>query len=247
MQYFEVKNTNDFGIFRKVIQGCFYSKNLSKSFEYYPFNLLKHANSGVFHSAATKEEAIKNINKEDFLLEGFRDLNDFLISYEYNSNREIYEAIATPLIIYKLNENLGVPFPLNPETRTYLEFIADQLERVKIRAQQDLYRASTPERATRLISIKLQVLDNLFHDSKSAFYYCCSRPITHINETELYFLFVLNLCIIRSIVIYSKSFKAFITNKPPNENAMRISLLNEIPCISKYPWLLESDLATKVK
>src|SRR3989339_1473596 len=237
MVSFEVLSAVDFVIFKQVVRGAFNPVFATKIALKSALNLVRTANTHVVCSAQTKEEILNSVTKLDLTHFGYHTANDIEISYTFNTEQKLHQAIIKPRIIYPLSEDISLPEPLDYKTKSYLNFFADEFERIKIRAEKILASTSTQKETAFIASRNLQLLRKLNHDSQVHFNYICSRSDLQATSSDLFIIYVLNLFIIRSIVFYSKFFKPFLNEKTTSEDVLRLTFKKKIPWILKHHWL----------
>ena len=237
MVSFEVLKAVDFVVFKQVVKGAlnpvFVSKIVAKS----TLNLIRAANTCVVCSAQTKDEVFNSVTKLDLTHFGYHSHNDVEISFSFNTEQKLHQAIISPRVIYPLTEGISLPEPPDDKTKFYLDFFADEFERIKIRAEKILATTSTKKETSFIASRNLQLLRKLNHDSRVHFNYLCSRTNLQVSSSDLFIIYVLNLFIIRCIVFYSKFFKPFLSEKTISEDGLRTAFKKKIPWILKHPWL----------
>jgi len=162
---------------------------------------------------------------------------DCLIEYDCNEITNIYNAVISPTRIYPLNEDILLPHPPDEKANTFIDFFADEFERIKVRAE-FLMNGTFKGHAIRCIAVRhLQLLRKLFHESRINFNVVCSYSDATSRESDIFILYSLNLFIIRCIVFYQKFFKPFINEVPQDEQQLRNVFHSEIPNIPAFTWL----------
>ncbi|MGD0711223.1 MAG: hypothetical protein ABR968_08560 [Bacteroidales bacterium] len=237
MQKLETNKTSDFTVFRQVLRGIFNPLTVSKSTYRSAFSLVRSANTNIVCSAPTKEEALNSISSSDLTLLGYYSNSDMDISFSQDTGLKTYQAVIKPKVVYSLNEDISLPDPPDERANYYLDFFADELERIKIRAEKNLVVAPSEKKVRSYSYCNYQLLDKLFHESRIYFNTLSTKSNSKVNPSDLYIIYILNLFIIRSLVFYYKFFKPYLDIKPISEESLRLTFQKEIPRILKYPWL----------
>ncbi len=237
MQAFEVPKTNDYAVYRQVVRGAYNPVTVTKPVFKSALSLVRSANTCVVCSAADKNEAERFVSSADLTSYGYHSTDDLELSYVFNDKLNVYNAVLMPRIIYPLSEDIALPDPPGEKARIFSIFLADQLERVKIRAEHVMDSAS-PELDIRPYACRnLQLLRKLFHESRIAFYMHSSSTSTVVKQDDLYIFYILNLFIIRCLVFHTKFFSPYLNEAPPSETDLRNVLNKELPRVLTYPWL----------
>jgi len=235
MQNFVANRTTDFAVYKQVIRGTYNPVNITKPAYKSAFSLVRSANTCIVCSAAVKNDAEQYIAATDLMAFGYHSTNDFDISYTHNEKLKVYQAVIVPRNIYPLSEDIALPDPPDEKGKIFQDFIADEFERVKLRAEYIMFEASQDDKIHSFACRNLQLLRKLYHDSRISFNKLCSGKA--FNQSDLFILYTLNLFIIRSIVFYAKFFKPYLNEESPAEQSMRNTFHNEMPRMLKYPWL----------
>lgn len=237
MQPFEVTKTTDFAVYKQVLRGAFNPVTISKSAVKSAIFLVRSANSCVVCSFDSKNDVTRFVSTSNLKAYGYHSANDFNIIYKHDPKLKIHKAVIEPSVVYPLNEDISLPTPPDEKAKLFMDFFADEFERVKIRAEYFMNETLSDELLRSYASRNLQILRKLYHDSRISFNSMCSRSYTTTHPSDLFIMYVLNLFIIRSVVFYSKFFKPFLKEESPSEIDLRNNFHQEMPHILKYPWL----------
>ena len=237
MHSIEILKTVDFTVYKQIIRGVYSPVNISKQNSKSALCLVRSANTYIVCSYVSKEEAEKHINASDLKAFGYLSSNDIEISYTINDKLKMHQAIIKPRIIYPLSDDIALPDSINDKGKIYLDFITDEFERIKIRAEQFVYGGFSNKKISSFACRNLQILRKLFHDSSITFNKMCSCCSNLSNQSDLYIIYILNLFIIRCIVFYTEFFEPYLNMVPLVEQSLRNAFHNSIPCLPNYPWL----------
>jgi hypothetical protein len=237
MQPFEVPKTNDFAVYKQVLRGAYNPVSIAKSAVKSVISLVRSANSCVVCSADSKDEVTRFVSTSNLTAYGYHSTNDFKIIYKHDPKLKVHLAIIEPSVVYPLNEDISLPSTPDEKAKLFMDFFADEFERVKIRAEYLMDGSLSDELLRSCAMRNLQILRKLYHDSRISFNSMCSRSNTTAHQSDLFIMYVLNLFIIRSVVFYSKFFKPLLKEEPPSEVDLRNNFHQEMPHILKYPWL----------
>ena len=237
MHAFEVNRITDFAVYKQVVRGAYNPVTVMKPVFKSALSLVRSANTCVVCSAADKNEVERFISSADLTSYGYHSTDDIELSYVFNDKLNVYNAVLMPRIVYPLSEDIALPDPPSEKARIFLNFIADQFERVKIRAEHMMDSASPVVDIRPYACRNLQLLRKLFHESRIAFYMHSSSTSNTIKQDDLYIFYILNLFIIRCLVFHTKFFAPFLNEAPPSETDLRNALKNELPRVLKFPWL----------
>ncbi|MFH0895694.1 MAG: hypothetical protein V2A54_14755 [Bacteroidota bacterium] len=227
----------DFSVFAQFARG--FLNPLSKPVQSFrsSLQLIRSMNTKIVFSSSSKEETIKAMSSIDFTSLGYFNSSDYELNYEFTSASNIHSAIIKPVKVYPLIEDIKLPLAPDKKSKMYLDFLSDEFERVKIRAEKMLASATTERQIQLYASRNLQIARKLFHDASILFHSLHFRSDKEPEKSDVFIIYTLNLFVIRSIVFFSKFFKPYLSELPADEEKLRSELHNELPAVFKYPWL----------
>jgi hypothetical protein len=237
MNTLEILKTVDFTVYKKVLRGINYPGIINKIGNKSSLNLVRCANTYVVCSGENKDKTEQNCNTIDLRAYGYHSYEDFELSFKLDNKLKVHQAIVIPNSVYPLCEDISLPDPPDEKEKIFLDFFADEFERIKIRAEHALHSAYSSKKIQTFACCNLQLLRKLLHDSQIAFNKMCSDNQVRYNQCDLYIMYILNLFIIRAIVFYTDFFKPYLTEDPLDEQSLRTAFQNEMPHKPKYPWL----------
>ena len=237
MSVAEFAKSTDFTIYKQVVRGSFNPLTVSKSQIRSSFNLVSFANTETIYSAPTKEDAAHFISKINLTNLGYHSTADIDINYINHPGTNGFQVVIKPNRIYELSEDISLPEPPDEKGKIYLDFFSDEFERVKIRAEYIMYGDLADKKIRSYACRNLQLLRKLYHDSRISFNKLSACSCNDEMQSDLFIMYALNLFIIRCIVFYTKFFKPFLNEEPPEETDLRNAFHSEMPRMLKYPWL----------
>jgi len=178
-------------------------------------NLVYEANT--LSVAVLPEDAniLEYIETHDFLSLGYKSRKDYSIDYRQLPNRK-YEIEIRPNKMYQLEDAIDIPQYETPKCVSFFEFMGDEFERIKLRAEWVLVYSNDEKALMIYANRQLQKSKKLFADAK--------RELREIqlgtSRDNIYILFVLNLFVVRTIVFLQQMFSPYIN--PPLDSKERL-------------------------
>ena len=237
MHTLDTKTMSEFTAYRQVVRGAYNPVNAVKTSYKSVLYLVRSANTLVICSSSVKDDVVNFASTFDTTSLGYYATNDVVISYAYNFETKIHEAVAKPRVTYLLSEDIALPDPPDEKAKVFQDFFSDELERIKLRAEYVMHHSVLTKDIRSYAVCNLQSLRKLFHDSRLSFNKLCSRNGSAVQQSDLFIFYTLNLFVIRCIVFYVKYFKPFLNEVTPIEQELRNTFHNEMPRVLKYPWL----------
>ncbi|HBX53266.1 MAG: hypothetical protein A2275_07170 [Bacteroidetes bacterium RIFOXYA12_FULL_35_11] len=237
MPSFEVHKTVNFSVFSQFVRGSFLPVSLADKNIKSSLQLVRSANTHIIISESTKEEVSRKISLIDLTDYGYYSTSDIDLKFIYNSETNSHQAVICPLKVYQLYEEMLLPSPADDRERFFLDFFADEFERVKIRAEKMLAAASNKEIIQINALRNIQFARKLFHDSRLLYRSISSKNSDVVHQSDIYIIYILNLFIIRAIIFYSEFFKPFLDEPLLSEEELLLELHQETPSLLKHPLL----------
>jgi hypothetical protein len=237
MHTIEALKTFSFTVYKQVIRGQISPVTFNKQNSKTTLNLVRSANNQIIYSAVSREEVEQFVTSSDFTIYGYHSPEDFEITYNRLPKSNLHQAVITPKRIYPLCEDISLPDPPDEKSKTFFDFIADEFERIKIRAEQIMHTGLSNKKISQFACRKLQMLRKLSHDARLTFNKMCSNNNSGLIQSDLYIIYVLNLFIIRSIVFYTQFFEPYLNKEPLDEQSLRDTFHNKMPRKPKYSWI----------
>jgi hypothetical protein len=196
MQRLKFSSACEFNVFKQVIRGPFNPVAQPKAAFKSTISIVRSANSYVVFSALTKEDTVRSVISSDHNALGYHSQEDFEIEYRFNEQLKAFEAVVKPRIVYTLSEDISLPEAPDNKSKIFLDFISDEFERLKIRAEKIFLTALNVEEIHYYDSRNLQYLRKIFHDSPIYFNALCTRPEAKSQPGDLHVIYALNLFVI---------------------------------------------------
>jgi hypothetical protein len=185
-------------------------------------NLVIEANTIKAATLPASEDPSEFVENTDFLSYGYKKDKDYKVEIKPAGNGK-HEIIVHPLKVYDLNEIMDIPQYVSFKCNIYIEFMGDEFERVKTRANWMLDHGFDDKLIATYAMKHIQKAKMLFNEAK--------RTLRDVLKTEntgdIFIFFALNLFIIRTILYYQGMFQPFLTQPPDTEGNLFIELLNE--------------------
>jgi len=186
-------------------------------------NLVIEANTVKAASLPASENPSEYVENTDFLAFGYKKVKDYEVEIKPISNGK-HEIIIKPTRIYDLLEVMDIPQFVSLKCNSFVEFMGDEFERVKVRADWVLEN-SNDEKVVASYAVKhVQKAKKIFYESK--------RLLREVQKTDnpedIYIFFALNLFVVRTILFYQKMFRPYLTLPPDTEEHLFHEVIKEL-------------------
>jgi len=186
-------------------------------------NLVFEANTQRVALLPASENPSDYIEATDFLYFGYKKAKDLDIDIKTATNGK-HEIIIKPVKVYDLLEVIDIPQFVSFKCNSYVEFMGDEFERIKIRAEWMLDNCVDSKEIKAYALKNVQKAKKIFYDAK--------RALREVQKTEnpedVYIFFALNLFVVRTIMFYQKMFKPYLTLQPDTEEILFHEVIKEL-------------------
>ena len=202
-------------VFHEIVKGKFNPCLVQNTHNDALRNLVITANTIKATTLSETENPFEFIENNDFTIFGYRNTNDFDIDIvKLPSGKS--DIFIKPLKIYDLHEVMDIPQYVSLKCTCYVEFMGDEFERIKIRAEK-IYDTGTDEASIREYAGRhIQMTKKLFHDAKMELKSVQEKD----NPENIYILFAANLFLVKIILFYQKMFQLFLNNTIDSEEKL---------------------------
>ena len=153
---------------------------------------------------------------------GFKLPEHFTYTIHEVKKNATWELTIIPLNHYKLRENINVPIYPTQKARDFSQLICDEFERIKIRAEYALDVVDSMSRYKQYATKNITKARKMHHDARILI-----TKLQQEKNTECVFiLFVLDLFIIQTILLYQKMFKPYLESPPESEYELKTELFS---------------------
>lgn len=186
-------------------------------------DLVFDANTIKIVSVSAHENPYEFIENIDFLSYGYKNDNDYEFEIKHVCGGK-QDVMLKPTRVYDLLEVIDIPQYISFKCSSYIDFMGDEFERIKIRAEKILENAND-EKLIRMYACKhIQKAKKIFYEAK--------RQLREVQKSEypedVYIFFVLNLFVIRTILFYEKMFRPYLNITPDTEELLFHEVLKEL-------------------
>ncbi|MBN1184216.1 MAG: hypothetical protein JXB49_18145 [Bacteroidales bacterium] len=198
-------------------------------------NLVKNANTKTFCTCSIEDDPARLIKGFDITELGYQFKEDAEITVKEDPEQKVCELIASPKRVYPLEDHFNLPEPPDNKSAYFLTLIADEFERVKIRANKVLTSTGKKKHLALFAHKNIQRAKKIQYDVR----YMLTKihkPWSSVNDNpDAYVILVLDIFLERIIIYYQQLFQPFIMAFPKDEQTQ--SAIAAIPVHIKYPCL----------
>ncbi len=159
----------------------------------------------VSNAAAKSNEILRDINFEEF---GFKSIKDITVKMLPDLFDDTTRVVLIPKKLYGLRTAIGMPKPINEQTKSYQIYLSDLMERVKIKTNNILQIIDDEKEIEFYAKKNIQIALIMFNSSR--------RKLNEMQDSEnmsLVFNFVsVNLHLIHLILYLQDTFSSFYKN-----------------------------------
>lgn len=218
-------------VFHEIVKGK-YNPYIIKKNQYEVLNnLVVSANTFKVATLHISEKPETFIVNNDLTVLGYKSSSDFKIEIK-TLPEERYDLIIKPLFSYEMTDKFDLPKFNGFKTNCYIEFLGDEYERMKIRAERILCIGIDECCIKEYASRHLQISKNLFRDAKLLL-----RNIQEKGDPEDVFItFLINVFLLKTILFYQECFITHHTGPMDSECQLYHEIIKELP-LSKLCYL----------
>lgn len=151
---------------------------------------------------------------------GFKRPEHFTYTIHEGKKTDTWELTIIPLNLYKLRENIQIPIYPSAKAKEYCRLICDEFERIKIRAEYVLEMVESKPRLNLYATKNITKAKKLHHDARILL----SKLQQEANTESVFIIFVLDLFIIQTILLYQKLFKSYLEGITESEHELKTEL-----------------------
>lgn len=198
-------NTIHFKLYEEILCGKYrpYLVDLTNKESIDKF--IADAHTTVIQITDNSDKSINSLLYADYCYLGYKSKSDYEIRLVEKANKR-KEIHIVPLKTYKLMETMDLPQFNTVKCNGYLEFMSDEFERIKLRAEQLLEKAETDNIISSYATKHFHKSKKLFHDSKQYLMEITDKS----NPDDVYIILTLNMFIVRTILFYQTFFRSYI-------------------------------------
>ena len=205
-------------------------------------NLVKIANTKTFCTCSIEDDLARLIKSFDITELGYQFREDAEIMVKEDPEQKMRELIASPKKIYPLEDHFNLPEPPDNKSAYFLALIADEFERVKIRANKVLKSTGKKKHLALFAHKNIQRAKKIQYDVR----YLLTKihkPWSLVTDNpDTYVIFVLDVFLDRIITFYEQLFQPFILAFTKDEKPM--NAIPVTPVYINHPYLYR-DISSK--
>lgn len=223
-------------IFHEMVKGrynpCMINKNQHETLN----SLVIKANTSKVASLLINEKPEQFAENNDLTVLGYKSTSDYEIEIRKQPDEKC-DLYVKPLFIYELNDPIDIPKFNGFKTNCYLEFMGDEFERIKVRAEK-LFCSGTRDIGIRDYATRhVQLTKNLFYETKLLL-----RNILRKNNSEdIFIVYALNLFLVKTILFYQDAFKTHLATRPDIEGQLNNEVYKELPLRKLFDLISEEN------
>jgi hypothetical protein len=200
-------------------------------------NLVVFANTKTFCTCRIDDDPARLIKGFDITELGYQFREDAEIVVKKDTEQNMHEIIARPLKIYQLEDHFHLPDPPDKKSAYFLALIADEFERVKIRANKVLNCTGKKKHLALFAHKNIQRAKKIQYDVRYMLAKIYKPWSSATDNPDAYVIFVLDVFVGRIITFYQQLFKPFILAFPKDEQMDYT--VPAIPVYLKHPYLFQ--------
>lgn len=200
-------------------------------------HLVRDENTHTVLKSVDKKNVDRLLDEMDLTIYGYRSMEDISINIETNADGKIADVTIRPRKPYDLNDYIDIPPAPDQKSVFFLNLMADEFERIKIRSNKVLESTDSLEKLSLYANKHIQKSKQIAHDARIAFSKIQDKGAFITDNSDVYILFVLNLFLIRLIVYYRKFFKPFVVPVNESEEDLRLEFYRSLAPHKKYPYI----------
>lgn len=161
-----------------------------------------------------KEEA------PDMMQYGFKNSQHFTFTVKNNRKNGTWELTIVPVKQYKLKEKINIPIYPSEKAIEYCRLICDEFERIKVRAEFVHEKVESREQLNLYATKNITKAKKLHHDAQILI----SNLQQEKNTECVFIIFVLDLFLIQTILLFQKMFKSYLNGPLESEYELKTEL-----------------------
>jgi hypothetical protein len=218
-------------VFQEIVKGKYNPCLINKKQYEVLNNLVVSANTIKVATLHVSEKPESFVANNDLTVLGYKSPTDLKIETKQLSD-ERYDLIIKPLFIYEMTDKFDIPKFNGFKTSCYVEFLGDEYERIKIRAEKLLCIGIDDSCIREYVSRHVQISKNLFRDAKLLLRNIQEKG----NHEDVFITFLINVFLLKTILFYQECFINHHTGPKDTECQLYYELFKELP-LSKLCYL----------